>query len=168
MKNKDLYLIKQVITQVKDKGSNKFKLALIINEIELDKRIEALDKLREQGEDVKAFEQERIKIMQKYAEKDEAGNVLVFSEPDGKGVKKTDGYGFTFIKKDREAYEKELEKFQEENKELLEKELKKQKEFNKTLEQDVEPKIELTKIDFDIVPEIGFDQLKVLMPIINN
>ncbi len=168
MKNKDLYTIKEVISQVKDKGSNKFKLALIINEIELDKRIEALNKLREQSEDFKKLEEQRIKIMQKYAEKDESGNVLVFSEPGGKGEKKTDGYGFPLIKKDKKAYDEELKKLHEDNKELLDKETEKQKAFLETLDQVVDPEIKLSKIDFADLPEIGFDQLKVLMPIINN
>ncbi len=169
MKNKDLYLIKQVITKVKDNGSNKFKLAIILNEIEIDKRIEVLEKLREQGEDVKEYEQKRHDILKKYAETDESGNVIVYTEPGGKGEVKADGFGYPNIIKEKEKFEEETAKLQEDNKELLERELKKQKEFNETLEQDVDPKIKLTKIDFDVLPEFEYaDQMKVLMPIINN
>lgn len=167
MKNKDLYTIKDVISQVKDKGTNKFKLALIINEIEIDKRIEALDKLNEQSKELKEFEEKRREIMSKYAEKYENGNVKVYSAPGGKGEIKTDGYGFPNITKDKEAYDKEIQKLNEDNKKLLEKEAEKQKAFLSTLEQNVSPEISLNMIEFENLPELEFDQMKILMPIIN-
>ncbi len=166
MRNKDLFALKEVIKRVKEKGTNKFKLPLILNEKVIDNRIEAINKLREQSERLKEFEGKRRGLIAKHAEKDDAGNPIVYSEPNGKGVKQISGYGYPNIIEKKEEYEKALKDLQEEYKEEIERELSKEKEFSETLSQPVEPDLKLEKIPFENVPELGYEDLKILIPMI--
>jgi hypothetical protein len=163
MKNKKLYELKEAIGRVNNKGNNKFKLALLLNEKMIDERIETINKLREQSEEYKAFEQKRHELITAHAELDENGQVVVYSQPNGMGEKSNNGYGYPNIVKEKEEYEKQLTALQEENKEVIEAEIKKQNDFVETLEQEVEPAIEFSSVPFDAVPEIGYEEMKVLM-----
>lgn len=166
MKNKNLYELKEAISRVNNKGNNKFKLALLLNEKMIDERIESIEKLREQSEEYKAFEQNRHELISAHAELDDNGQVVVYSQPDGKGERSNDGYGYPNIVKEKKKYEKQMNKLQEENKEVVDAEVKKQSEFVETLGQDVEPAIEFSTVSFDSVPEIEYEEMKVLMPFI--
>ncbi|MDE5420605.1 heat shock 70 family protein [Ancylomarina sp. DW003] len=166
MKNKNLYELKEVIRRVNSKGNNKFKLALLLNEKMIEERIETIDKLREQSEEFKAFEEKRRELITAHAELDENGQVIVYSQPEGNGEKSNDGYGYPNIVKEKKKYEKQLVTLQEENKEVIEAEVKKQSDFTETLNQDIEPAIEFSSIPFDSVPEIEYEEMKVLMPFI--
>lgn len=166
MKNKNLYELKEVINRVNKKGNNKFKLALLLNEKMIDERIESIDKLREQSEEYKAFEQKRHELIASHAELDENEQVIVYSQPDGKGSVTNDGYGYPNIVKEKKKYEKQLTELQEENKEVVEAEIKKQSDFVETLDQEIDPAIEFSSIPFDAVPEIEYEEMKVLMPFI--
>ncbi|MCT4648629.1 MAG: hypothetical protein N4A74_26815 [Carboxylicivirga sp.] len=166
MKNKNLYELKEAIGRVNNKGNNKFKLALLLNEKRIDERIETINKLREQSEEYKAFEQKRHELIASHAELDENGQVMVYSQPEGKGGISNDGYGYPNITKDKKKYEKQLTALQEENKEVIEAEMKKQNDFVETLEQELEPAIEFSSVPFDAVPEIEYEEMKVLMPFI--
>ena len=166
MKNKNLYELKEVISRVNSKGNNKFKLALLLNEKMIEERVETIDKLREQSEEFKAFEQKRHELFTAHAELDENGQVIVYSQAEGKGEISSNGYGYPNIVKEKKQYEKQLTTLQEENKVVIETELKKQSDFSETLNQDVEPAIEFSFIPFDSVPEIEYEEMKVLMPFI--
>lgn len=166
MKNKELYELKEVISRVHDKGNNKFKLALLLNEKQVDERIETLDKLREQSEEFKTFEEKRRDLITAHAEIDSSGQVVVYSEPDGKGEKSTDGFGYPKITKDNADYEEKMKALQDEYKDVIDAEVKKQSDFVETLEQDVEPTIDFSTIPFESMPEIAYGEMKVLMPFI--
>ena len=166
MKNKNLYELKEVISRVNNKGNNKFKLALLLNEKMIDERIETIDKLREQSEEYKAFEQKRHELITAHAELDENGQVIVYSQPEGKGVITNDGYGYPNIVKEKKKYEKQLSSLQEDNKDVIDAEIKKQSDFAETLDQELDPAIEFSSIPFDCVPEIEYEEMKVLMPFI--
>ncbi|WP_461644099.1 hypothetical protein [Labilibaculum euxinus] len=166
MKNKNLYELKEAIKRVNNKGNNKFKLALLLNEKMIDERIGSIDKLREQSDEFKAFEQKRHELITAHAELDENGQVIVYSQPEGNGGKSKDGYGYPNIVKDKKKYEKELITLQEEYKDVIEAEVKKQSDFVETLNQALEPAIEFSSIPFDSVPEIAYEEMKVLMPFI--
>lgn len=168
MKNNDLYLLQEAINSVKEKGDNRFKLLLIINEKKVTERIEVLSELREKSDEYKEFEQKRQELIMNHAELDEQGNVIVYSEPNGGGKRSFEGYGFPNIVKEPKAYQEAFNKLREEYAGALEEEMKKEEEFNKTLKEPVEPEIEFSKIPFDNVPEIGFDELKTLMPMIED
>ena len=166
MKNKNLYELKEVISRINNKGNNKFKLALLLNEKMIEERVETLDKLREQSDEFKAFEQKRQELITAHAELDENGQVVVYSQPEGRGEKSTNGYGYPNIVKEVKQYEKEFAALQEENKEVIDGEVKKQSDFVETVNQPVEPAIEFSSIPFDSVPEIEYEEMKVLMPFI--
>ncbi|WP_421921234.1 hypothetical protein [Marinifilum sp.] len=166
MKNKNLYELKEAISRVNNKGNNKFKLALLLNEKMIDERIESIEKLREQSEEYKAFEQNRHELISAHAELDDNGQVVVYSQPEGQGGISNDGYGYPNIVKEKKEYEKQLNSLQEENKEVIDAEVKKQSEFVETINQDVEPAIEFSTVSFDCIPEIEYEEMKVLMPFI--
>jgi len=166
MKNKNLYELKEAISRVNNKGNNKFKLALLLNEKMIDERIESIDKLREQSDEYKAFEQKRNELISAHAELDENGQVIVYANADGQGEKSKNGYGYPYIIKGKETYEKEMISLQDENKDIIEAEVKKESDFVETLDQDLDPTIEFSLIPFDSVPEIEYDEMKVLMPFI--
>ena len=166
MKNKNLYELKEAISRVNNKGNNKFKLALLLNEKMIDERIESIDKLREQSDEYKAFEQKRNELISAHAELDENGQVIVYTTADGQGEKSKNGYGYPYIIKGKETYEKEMISLQDENKDIIEAEVKKESDFVETLDQDLDPTIEFSLIPFDSVPEIEYDEMKVLMPFI--
>lgn len=66
----------------------------------------------------------------------------------------------------KKKYEKQLISLQEEYKEVIETEVKKESEFVETLDQDLDPEIDFSSIPFDSVPEIKYEEMKVLMPFI--
>ena len=168
MKNKNLYELKEAISRVNNKGNNKFKLALLLNEKMIDERIESLDKLREQSEEFKTFEQKRRELIATHAELDESGQVIVYSQPDGKGEVTRDGYGYPNIINEVEEYGTKIAALQEEYKDVINAEVKKQADFVETLNQNVEPVMEFNSVPFDSVPEIEYEEMKVLMPFIEN
>lgn len=166
MKNRNLYELKEVISRVNNKGNNKFKLALLLNEKMIEDRIATIDKLREQSDEFKAFEQKRNELITAHAELDENGQIIVYSQAEGRGEKSKDGYGYPNIVKEKKKYEKQLISLQEEYKEVIETEVKKESEFVETLDQDLDPEIDFSSIPFDSVPEIKYEEMKVLMPFI--
>ena len=168
MKNRNLYELKEAISRVNSRGNNKFKLALLINEKMIDERIESLEKLREQSEEFKNFEQKRQEIIVAHAETDDSGQVIVYSQPGGNGEKTSNAYGYPNIIKDKEECEQKLADLQEEYKETIDAEVKKQTDFAETLNQPVEPEMKFNAVPFENVPEIEYEEMKVLMPFIEN
>jgi len=167
LKNGDLFQIKNVITRIKDKGNNKFKLALILNEIKIDERIEALKKLNEPSKELQKFNNERDPLAREHAELDQQGNMKVYSLPDGKGELKKDGIGYPNIIKEKKVFEDKLDKLKVKYKKAIDEGAKKQEEFLETLKEDVKPIVKLELIDFENIPEISFEDMKVLMPMIS-
>jgi len=86
----------------------------------------------------RTFEEARIGLIREYAEKDEAGNVIM----EGRGAK---------IGSDKEKFEEEMTKLMEENKEVIEYIETANKDFDTWLKEEVEVKI--TKVDFKYIPE---------------
>ena len=168
MKNKNLYELKEVIKRINGKGNNNFKLALLLNEKLIDERIESLEKLHEQSDEFKQFEQKRREIITDHAEVDENGQVVIFSQPEGKGEKNMNGYGYPNIVKDKKEYEKKMLALQEEYKDIIVTEQENQSNFNETLNSEVEPEIEFNSVPFDTVPEIEYEEMKVLMHFIED
>lgn len=161
MKNETLFTLKQVITEVKEKGTNKFKLPLILNEMKIDEQIKALEELRKPSPEFEEFQKEQTKLMADHAEIDEQGNVAVYSEPNGKGQRIYDGYGAPNIVKDVDKFNAKIEDLREKHKAILEAENTKQEDFQKTLQDDCD--IELKTIDFEDVPDMPYDLLKIFI-----
>src|SRR5678816_1425938 len=104
MKNTDLFLLKQVIAKIKDKGSNKFKLQLILNEGKIDERIKALEEMKKPSENEKALFEKRDKIILEHAEISENGNVVLYNAPNGGGGLSKGERGYPNIVKDFDEY----------------------------------------------------------------
>lgn len=160
MKNKQAFTLKQVITAVKTKGGNSFKLPLILNEMKLDQYIKGLEELRKPSEKYDAFLSEKRELLNKHAELDEGGNIILYSGQNGTGERKYD-YGFPKIVKDKEEFDKAAAELEEKYKKVLEAEQKKQVEFEKTLEEEAD--IELKQIPFEALPEMDYDYLKIFV-----
>ena len=164
MKNADLFSMKNAIQSVKEKGSNKFKLPLILNEMKIDEHLKALEELRKPSDKFQEYEQKRRELILKHAELDESGNIKLYSEAKGQGNRLYD-YGIPNIVKDEADFEEKNKALQEEYKEVIEKQKKASEDFNDTLKEDA--KIELSKIPFAEFPEVSYDEMKVLMPLID-
>ena len=160
MKNKQAFTLKQAISAVKTKGSNAFKLPLILTEMKLDQYIKGLEELRKPSEKYDEFLAEKRELLSKHAELDEAGNIILYTGQNGTGERKYD-YGFPNIIKDKEKFEEAAAELEEKYKKVLEAEQKKQIEFEKTLEEEAD--IELKQIPFDALPELDYDYLKIFV-----
>lgn len=163
--NKQLFDLKSSIQRVKELGSNSFKLPLILNEMKIDERIRALEELRKPSKKMQEYEEKRRQLFSKHAELDGSGQLVLYSEPDGKGERRQD-FGIPNIVNEKEAFEEANKELLDEYKEELEKAKKKQEEFQETLSQEAE--IKLQRIPFDVLPEVKYEDMKVLLPIIEN
>lgn len=162
LKNGELYIIKQVFVAIKDKGTNKFKLAIIRNEMIVDGYIKALEELRKPSAKMEEFKKKRDALLAEHAEAD-GGGLVVYTEPGGKGQRAQ--FGYPNIVKDKEAYESKMAALTDEYKDEFEKEAETQKAFMLTLEEEATG-IDFVKIPFADIPEISYEELKTLMPII--
>lgn len=160
MKNKQAFTLKQAIIAVKTKGSNAFKLPLILNEMKLDQYIKGLEELRKPSKKYDEFLAEKRELLSKHAELDEAGNIILYTGQNGAGERKYD-YGFPNIVKDKEEFDKAAAELEKKHKKVLEAEQKKQLDFEKTLEEEAD--IELKQIPFDALPELDYDYLKIFV-----
>ncbi len=162
--NADLFRLKNAIQSVKEKGSNKFKLPLILNEMKIDEHVKALEELRKPSAKFQEYELKRRDLILKHAELDEKGEIKLYSQEDGKG-ERAYSYGFPNIVKNKKEFEQKNKELQEEYKEEIEVAKKQQKEFEATLNEKAD--IELKKIPFEEFPEMSYEELKVLMPLID-
>lgn len=160
MKNKQAFTLKQAITAVKTKGSNAFKLPLILTEMKLDQYIKGLEELRKPSEKYDVFLSEKRELLSKHAELDEAGSLILYAGQNGTGERKYD-YGFPNIIKDKEEFEEAAAELEKKYKKVLEAEQKKQLDFEKTLEEEAD--IELKQIPSDALPELDYDYLKIFV-----
>jgi len=158
MKNKDLFTLKKAIAEVKDKGTNVFKLPLILNEMKIDEHIKALEELRKPSESYNKFIEERKSILAEHAEIDEQGQIMLYSQANGQGERRYD-YGIPNIVKETAIFEEKATALEDKYRTTLKAEKAKHEDFIKTLEEDCD--IELKSIDFEDVPEIPYDYLKL-------
>ena len=163
--NHQLYDLKNAISQIKEKGTNQFNIELIANEMEIDKRIEILEKLKEPSEKFKEYQTEQLKLATEYCET-ENGSVVLYSLPGGEGDR-VNGNGWPKPIRDKEEYEKKYEEMRVKYKKDIDAYDKKLTEYRKTLTEPVKPALELNKIDFKLFPEIPYDTLKVMWPLVN-
>jgi hypothetical protein len=162
--NADLFRMKNAIQSVKEKGSNKFKLPLILNEMKIDEHLKALEELRKPSDKFQEYEQKRRELILKHAELDEKGEIKLYSQEDGKG-ERAYSYGFPNIVKNKKEFEVKNKALRDEYKEAIEKQKKASEEFEKTLSEQAD--IELKTIAFEDFPEADYEELKGLMPLID-
>lgn len=163
MTNNDLYAIKEVIAKVRNKGDNRFKLPLILNEQMIATRIAALEELRKPSEAFEEFEKKRRDLITQTSERDESGNVLLYVTPECLDRAVEMGYPKVL---DKEAFDAGMTTLHEEYKDCLATEQAKQEDFTRTLEEPAD--VELKKIPFDFFPELDYDDLRVLLNMIDD
>jgi len=165
IKKKELYLFKQVIEQIKEKGDNDFTYRLILIEMEIDKHISILDKFKKQEESEK-LQKGREQILIKYVEKDEQGYVVLYEKTGGLGQIVT-GRGFPRIVGDAKELNEELEKFLEENKMVVAQCETALEKWSEDLDQDA-VEFNFKPIPKEILPKLTYDQYKVMFKLIDH
>lgn len=160
LKNNDLYILQECIKGVRHMGGNAFKLPIILNEELITKRIEVLEKLIAPSERFAEYQIKSRELYLIHAEK-EGENLVLYSQPDGQGVRVSSGMGFPKIITDPIGYGKKKKKLDEEYKDSIDEHNEKAKAFEATLAEPCD--LELKKIPFDVIPDLGYDELKVLM-----
>ena len=94
----------------------------------------------------------------------EKGELVIYTEKDGKGERTANGY--PNIIKDKETYEEKQKALEEEYKKHIDEQKQKAQDFNKTLTNEVMPEITFSKIPFASLPVMDYDDLRTLLPMI--
>lgn len=167
MKNKDLLRLKEAIKATKRMGSNKYNYPMILNEMEIDRRIDALQQLIEPSASFKEFEQKKNELITTHAEKSESGQVNLYDRSgkliDLSKYSETDKvFGFPKIAHEKDEYEKSFKELHQSYKAAIEEQQKKEQEYySETLEEVCE--IELKSVPFEDFPEMDYELMKVFI-----
>jgi hypothetical protein len=137
MKNAQLKEMKAVIQAVKETGSNKFKLPLILNEMKIDEHLKALEELNKPSkgynkfleerqnlekegvvEGFQSYKQERNALLAEHAEIDAQGALVLYESANGQGQRKYD-FGFPNIVKEPDEFTEKDNALAEKHKEAI-------------------------------------------------
>jgi len=168
MKNNDLFELKEVINQVKNAGSTSFKLSVMINEEILDDRIKIISKQNVESDEIKEYSKKAQELGSGHAEKDETGAIILYEGEGGNGKRITQegGRGFYNITSDVVVYEKAKSELDIEYKEVIEGNKTKYAEFLELLNQEAS-EIRFVKFDISLLPDLEYNQIKVLKVLLN-
>ena len=146
MKIQDLLLFNQALNSVLHLSGAKFAYAVSRNLAILKPEMESLEKASTPSEAYLKFDEERIKLVEKYAEKDEKGKPK--QVPMAINPRQTE----YVIEQDKQnELDTEFGKLKEEHKEAIEARETQVKEYNELLKTDA-PKLEFHKITIADVP----------------
>lgn len=146
MLKEDLILFNQGLNSVAHLSGVKFAYAVSRNLSILKPELESLEKAAKPTDEYMKFEDERIKLVEKFAEKDEKGKakqVPMVSNP-----RQTE---YVIDKDKQEELDKEFGELKEKHKEAVEGREKQIKEYNELLKSEA-PKLEFHKVSIDQVP----------------
>lgn len=130
----------------------RFTYAIAKNMNSLKEEVQALAKILEQDDEMKAFEEKRIELAKKHAKKDEkTGNPI--------SVKNN------YVLLDEAAFEKEYQQLREENKEVVEKYDKQVAEYSELLKEDCDIKLHKVRLE-DVPAEVNAMQMTAIMHMI--
>ena len=167
MKNGELYLVKKVLEDVSTSGTNSFKLSVLINEELVSSRIKKLDKLVEPSEKLTEYRTKHREILTELGEKDGDGNIVLYEKELGEGrVVTQTGNGFPNLKGKETEFKTKVEELASEYKETISEYEELVKAFNATLEEEAID-LAFSKFNMDSMPELSYQQLKILKPLIN-
>lgn len=138
--NKDLFKLMEGINKVSDLRGVKFVYCLAKNAPVLEAELEALQKADVFTADYKIYNDARIKICEKFAKKDEA------DEPVLKDNK------FQFESENRKAFNKTMEKLQEEHKKTIDLRIIQEKEYTELMDKPAS-ELDFHKMGRDDLPE---------------
>ncbi len=156
MKNEELGKIYTRLEKCNNLRGVKLAYAIAKNKMSLEKELKTLQKVNEPSNDFKTYLQKRRKLLEKYCEKDENGNLKTESIPNG--------IRYVGVEKNKD-FQKELKKLMSDNMKLIKKQTDKDNEYQRFLQE--ESDLELHKIDFKMIPEdITVEQMEALTPMV--
>lgn len=164
VKNVDLFTMRGAINSIKSLGSNNFKLAIMINEDIITERTDMLETLVKATEKIDEYRNKYRELLMEHAEK-ENGEIVLYVNESCVGPKATNGSGFPNITNDISKFNEKKEKLNLEYKEEIDAHEVKINEFNKTLEE--EAIISFVKFNADILPELDYNVIKAIKPLLN-
>lgn len=168
MKNGDLFELKEVIKSIKDLGNINFKLAIMINEEILESRINIILKQNEPSSEFNEYTKKLRELQANYAEKDDDGALMLYEGQNGSGrrITKENESGFYNIINDIDKFNEDKHKLDLEYKDVIDNYNTKYLAFLELLKEDIND-IHFIKFNTDILPNMDYDKLKKLKPILN-
>lgn len=149
MIKKELYPLYSALQALSSAGGARFAYAISKNKKLIQEELELVEKSLVQSDKYKEYEQKRVELCTKHANKDKDGNPMMLEN--------------VFSIADMEQFSKELKELQSGYTAELEEHLKKVEEYNKLLEMDTE--ITFFKIKLEILPDTYLDKDGVVRPI---
>lgn len=151
MTNKKVFELYDAFFTLKGLKGVQLNYAIARNTDYLKSEVEAMKKTLEASDGFKKYDEARIALAKKHAQKDEKGNPVII--------------GNEFQLEDKEVFDKEFAALKEEHKKEIEERQTQLKDFEKLLEE--ESSIEFHKIPVSTLPEdITTEQMVALLPII--
>jgi len=140
MKRRTLLDLWNTIMKLEEFKSNiKFSYFIARNKMLLKKEIELLMEVQKPSDDFLAFDNKRVLLLQKYADKDKNGKTQFCTQ--------SNQY---FLTTNREQFEEEFSKLREEYKDVLDIRDKQMKTFSEMVEEDIQ--VQLMKIKLSHLP----------------
>lgn len=145
MKNSDLYQFKIGLEKVSKHGDVDWAIIIVRNRKLVEKEIEILEELRKPTEEYqKKFQPELEKLAQKYALRDERGNIIPRKLFDG-------SFGYEIDPKRRYEYDNELNKLRKNHHKLYTEREEQLNKFTEALKKEVNLK-DLQKVNKNSIP----------------
>lgn len=145
MKNSDLYQFKIGLEKVSKHGDVDWAIIIVRNRKLVEKEIEILEELRKPTEEYqKKFQPELEKLAQKYALRDERGNIIPRKLFDG-------SFGYEIDPKRRDEYDNELNKLRKNHHKLYTEREEQLNKFTEALKKEVNLK-DLQKVNKNSIP----------------
>lgn len=157
MKKSECLALFRSLNQLGNLQGVKFSYAISKNLNLLKPEIEAIEKTLELPEKFKEFDQARVALAERYAEKDEKGEAK---------KEKSENGSEQFVMEDTKKFDKEFEVLKKEYKEVIELREKQIEEYTKLLTEESEVILHKVKLD-DVPSEITTKQMAGIYEIIS-
>lgn len=152
LKGKEIMELSIWLQEAADNKGQKFSYAVAKNLVEIKKKVKELQDIKEPTKEYKKFDEKRIKLAEKFADKGQDGKSLIANR------------NYVIIGKKKE-WDKAFKEFSKENKKVLDAYKKQLNDYNKALEKEFE--VEVFKIkQEDMSEDITANQRIGLMALI--
>ena len=168
MKNVDILVLSDTIKKVANLGSNKYKLSLMINEEIIDSRANKIRSTLVKPSEYADYESAARALVLEYGVKNDDGNLILYSEPNGNGEIITDpnANGYPFIPSDAVVeFDIKIKELNDQYKDMLDEFQEETAKYNKLLEEEADD-ISFVKFDSDLLPELDYKYIKILKPLL--
>ena len=140
MKKRELFTMSRIMGELKNaKTSVKFAYGLSKNRKMVDIELDAIKEIAEPTAEVKGYEEARVNICERFAEKDEAARPKIVEG------------NYVIEEKGRKTFEKQLAKLKDDHKTVLDEHAEKMKGVELILDEEVDT--QWYKIKMDLFPE---------------